>query len=53
MKHVNVAIDVAKQDLLKDGKDLPTLVMTFPDRPGIVAPVPVRMISASVDALVL
>lgn len=40
MKHVSIAIDVAKQDLLKRGKVLPTLVMTFLDKPGIIVPVP-------------
>lgn len=44
MKHVNIAIDVAKQDLMKHGKVLPTLVMTFPDKPGIIAPVPEKKI---------
>ena len=40
LKHANIAMDVAKQDLLKRGKVLPTLLMTFPDKPGIISPVP-------------
>lgn len=44
LKHVNIAIDVAKQDLMKQGKVLPVLVMTFPDKPMIIAPVPEKKI---------
>ncbi len=40
LKHANIALDVAKQDLLKRGRVLPTLVMIFQDKPGIIAPVP-------------
>src|SRR6266702_8482465 len=47
-KHVSIAMDVAKDDLLKRGRVLPLLVMTFPDRPTIMAPVPEKKIIPSI-----
>ncbi len=48
LKHVSIAMDVAKDDLLKRGRVLPLLVMTFPDRPTIMAPVPEKKIIPSI-----
>ena len=40
LKDVAIAIDLAKDELLKRGRVLPLLIMTFPDRPTIMSPVP-------------
>src|SRR2546427_5237938 len=44
LKHVAIAMDLAKDELQKRGTVLSLLVMTFPDRPTIMAPVPDKKI---------